>query len=65
MDWMDYINTVISYALIIPGAIICMFPVRKHLRIPKKILFLEKRKKQNKNDISDTFPNFISKFDSL
>ncbi len=40
MDWMDYINTVISYALIIPGAIICMFPVRKHLRIPKKILFL-------------------------
>lgn len=40
MDYLYYFNRVIGYALIIPGAVMCLLPVKNHLRIPAKKLCL-------------------------
>lgn len=40
IDYIDYIYTAFSYALLIPGAIMCLMPVRRHLRVPAKMLCL-------------------------
>ena len=40
MDDLTYFYTAIGYALLIPGAIMCLLPIRNHLRIPLKKLCL-------------------------
>ena len=40
MTTTEYIYTAFSYAILIPGAIMCLVPVRKHLHIPFKRLSL-------------------------
>ncbi len=40
MNYLYYFYRVIGYALIIPGAVMCLLPVKKHLRIEPKKLFL-------------------------
>lgn len=41
MNYLDYFNSVSVYALMIPGAVMCLLPVKNHLRIPaKKLCFL-------------------------
>ena len=40
MDNLIYFYTAIGYALLIPGAIMCLLPVKDHLRIPLKKLCL-------------------------
>ena len=38
MNYLDYFNSVSVYALMIPGAVMCLLPVKNHLRIPAKKL---------------------------
>lgn len=40
MDLNFYVDFVIAYMLLIPGAVMCLLPVKKHLRMPIRKLFL-------------------------